>query len=163
MKQSAPIGDAEQAALDQNHVTVARRGREPGLTLWREGRTVSMQAWAQELLDSMSGISEVLDRGDPSRPYSQALAVQSAKLANAALTPSARLMEELSTTDESFFDLALRMSKTHKGYFLDLYPPNQERLAEFAAQVQESLAKQVSIEAGDQGTYEQYLQRYFAN
>jgi glutamate--cysteine ligase len=131
--------------------------------LWRDGRTVSMQSWAQELLDSMTGICEVLDRGDVSRPYSQALAVQAAKLANVALTPSARLMEELTTTDESFFDLALRMSKAHKDYFLDLYPPNGERLAEFSAQAQESLAKQASIEASDKGTYEEYLHRYFAN
>jgi glutamate--cysteine ligase len=163
MKDSPPIGADEQVALDQNHVTVARRGREPGLTLWRDGRTVPMDAWAQELLDSMTGICEVLDRGDASRPYSQALAVQAAKLANVALTPSARLLEELTTTDESFFDLALRMSKTHKEYFLDLYPPNEARLAEFATAAQESLAKQAAIEATDKGTYEQYVQRYFAN
>ena len=80
-----------------------------------------------------------------------------------ALTPSARLMEELTSTDESFFDLALRMSRTHKEYFLDLYPPNEERLAEFAAQASESLAKQAAIEAADHGTFEQYLERYFAN
>ncbi len=163
MKQSPPIADSEQALLDQNHVTVARRGREPGLTLWRDGRQVPMLSWAQELVDSMIGICEVLDRGDPSRPYSQALSVQAAKLANVALTPSARLMEELTTSDESFFDLALRMSRTHKQYFLDLYPPNEERLAEFAAQAQESLARQASIEASDKGTYEQYVERYFAN
>src|SRR5246127_5676568 len=162
MKESPPISDSEQGLLDQNHISVARRGREPGLTLWREGRNVPMQAWAQELLDSMTGICEVLDRGDESRPYSQALAVQAAKLANVALTPSARLMEELTTTDEPFFDLALRMSKTHKDYFLDLYPPNEERLAEFASQAAESLAKQASIEASDKGTYEEYVQRYFA-
>jgi glutamate--cysteine ligase len=105
----------------------------------------------------------VLDQGDKSRPYTQALAVQAAKIANVSLTPSARLMEELTTSDESFFDLALRMSRTHKDYFLDLYPPNEERLAEFAAQAEDSLAKQAAIEAGDEGTFEQYLQRYFAN
>lgn len=162
MKQSPPISDAEQSALDQNHVTVARRGREPGLTLWRDGRDVPMQAWAQELIDSMAGICEVLDQGDKTRPYTQALAVQAAKVTNVALTPSARLMEELVSTDESFFDLALRMSKTHKDYFLDLYPPNEERLAEFAAQAQESLERQAAIEAGDTETFEQYLARYFA-
>jgi glutamate--cysteine ligase len=161
MKQSPPIGDSEQSALDQNHVTVARRGREPGLMLWRDGRDVPMQTWAQELLDSMTGICEVLDRGDKSRPYTQALAVQAAKLADVALTPSARLMQELTSTDESFFDLALRMSKTHKDYFLDLYPPNEERLAEFATQAQESLQRQAAIEAADKGTFEQYLERYF--
>lgn len=163
MKESPPIGDLEQSALDENHVTVARRGREPGLELWREGRMVPMQAWARELLDSMTGICEVLDRDDPSRPYSQALAMQAAKLQNVALTPSARLMAELAESGESFFDLALRMSKTHKAYFLDLYAPNEERLADFAAQARESLARQASIEAGDKGTYEEYLARYFAN
>src|SRR5258707_6844712 len=42
MKDSAPIGDSEQAALDQNHLTVARRGREPELALWREGSAVPL-------------------------------------------------------------------------------------------------------------------------
>ncbi|HYC08214.1 MAG TPA: glutamate--cysteine ligase, partial [Steroidobacteraceae bacterium] len=139
MKDSAPIAAAEQAVLDQNHLTVARRGREPALELWREGRTQPMREWARELLDSMSGICDLLDRGDAARPYSQALATQSAKIEDVSLTPSARLLAELSA-GESFFDLALRMSATHKAYFLDLYPPNEERLGEFAAEAAESLA-----------------------
>jgi glutamate--cysteine ligase len=162
MKDSPPIATEEQAALDENHLTVARRGREPGLTLRRDGHSVPMRTWARELLDSMSGICDILDRGDAARPYSQALATQSAKLEDAALTPSARLMTELSA-GESFFELALRMSAMHKAYFLDLYPPNEERLREFSQEAQESLAAQRSIEAADTGTFEQYLARYFAD
>ncbi|HEY4750705.1 MAG TPA: glutamate--cysteine ligase [Steroidobacteraceae bacterium] len=162
MKDSAPIASAEQSALDENHVIVARRGREPGLTLWREGRSVPMREWARELLDSMTGICDVLDAGDASRPYSQALATQSAKLEDVALTPSARLMAELNA-GESFFDLALRMSATHKAYFLDLYPPNEERLREFSQEAQQSLAAQQKIESSDTGTFAQYLARYFAD
>jgi glutamate--cysteine ligase len=119
--------------------------------------------WARELLDSMTGICEILDRGDASRPYSQALAIQAAKVEDVSRTPSARLMEELTTTDESFFDLALRMSATHKAYFLDLYPANDERLAEFRREAEESLDKQRNIETNDQGSFEDYLARYFAN
>ena len=162
MKDSAPIGDSEQAALDQNHLTVARRGREPGLALWREGSAVPLHEWARELLDSMTGICEILDRGDAARPYSHALAVQVAKVEDVALTPSARLMAELAG-GESFFDLALRTSAAHKAYFLDLYPPNDERLREFAQEAQESLAAQRAIEASDRGTFEEYLSRYFAD
>jgi len=163
LKESPPISQSEQSSLDRNHVTVARRGREPGLGLWRDGQVVPMGDWARELLDSMTGICEILDRGDASRPYSQALATQAAKVEDVALTPSARLMEELTTTGESFFDLALRMSATHKAYFLDLYPPNEDRLAEFAEEAGESLAKQRQIEASDPGSFEDYLARYFAN
>jgi glutamate--cysteine ligase len=163
LKESPPIGESEQSSLDSNHVTVARRGREPGLILWRDGEDVPMGDWARELLDSMVGICEILDRGDATRPYSQALATQAAKIEDVARTPSARLMEELTTTGESFFDLALRMSATHKAYFLDLYPPNEERLGEFAREAEESLAKQSRIEATDRGTFEEYLGLYFAN
>jgi glutamate--cysteine ligase len=162
MKDSPPIGDSEQSALDENHLTVARRGREPGLTLWREGRAAPLREWARELLDSMSGICEILDRGDAARPYSQALAAQLAKVEDVALTPSARLMAELDA-GESFFGLALRMSATHKAYFLDLYPPNDERLREFAREAEESLVAQRTIEAKDRGTFEEYLARYFAD
>jgi glutamate--cysteine ligase len=162
MKESAPIGDSEQRSLDENHLTVARRGREPGLTLWRDGQTTPLRQWARELLDSMVGICEILDRGEPARPYSQALAAQVAKVEDTALTPSARLMAEL-TGGESFFDLALRTSAAHKAYFLELYPPNDERLREFAQEAEESLAAQQTIEANDRGTFEEYLARYFAD
>jgi glutamate--cysteine ligase len=162
MKDSPPIAAAEQGLLDQNHITVARRGRAPDLHLWRDGRSVPMHDWAHELLDSMVGICDLLDSGDAERPYSQALATQAAKLEDANLTPSARLMAEL-TAGESFFDLALRMSATHKAYFLDLYPPNEERLREFSQEARESLAAQQAIEAADRGTFDEYLARYFAD
>src|SRR5580698_10083705 len=70
LKDSAPIGLNEQAGLDANHLLVARRGREPGLVLARDGRSVGMREWARELLDSMTGICDILDRGHATRPYS---------------------------------------------------------------------------------------------
>ncbi len=162
LKDSPLIASSDEGPLDQNHVTVARRGREPGLMLVRDGRDVAMRDWARELLDSMTGICEVLDHGDPLRPYTNALAVQAAKLDDVALTPSARLLNELTTTGESFFEQALRMSTFHKEYFLDLYAPNQERLGEFAAEAQESLERQKRLETGRQEPFDSYLARYFA-
>jgi glutamate--cysteine ligase len=161
LKESPPIGITEQAALDANHLAVARHGREPGLTLERDSRKVPMREWAGELLDSMSGLCEILDRGDAARPYTHALAAQAAKVADVALTPSARLLAELAS-GQSFFDLALHMSEMHKAYFLDLYPPNEERLKELAEEAGESLAAQRRIEESDRGTFDEYLARYFA-
>ena len=162
MKDSPPIDESAQDLLDANHVTVARRGREPGLMLKRDGRDVPLLAWARELIDSMSGIAEIFDRGDPARPFAAALAVQAAKIENVALTPSARMLAELEATGESFFDLALRMSRLHKEYFLALYPPNVERLAEFRAEADESLGAQAAVEAADKLSFEQFLAQYSA-
>ena len=162
LRDSPFIGAADEAQLDQNHLIVARRGREPGLMLARDGREVSMREWGRELIDSMTGICEVLDHGNPTRPYGNALAVQAAKLEDVSLTPSARLISELSSTGESFSAQALRMSTLHKEYFLEMYAPNEGRLGEFAAEAQESLERQRRLEESNEETIDSYLARYFA-
>ena len=161
LKDSPPIATHEQDALDANHALVAHRGREPGLKLDRDGRATSMNAWAAELIDSMRGICEMLDAGDPQKPYSAALELQEAKINDPALTPAARTLAELQSTGESFAELAMRMSAAHKSYFLELHPPNEQRLKDFATQADESLERQAAIERADDISFDEYLARYF--
>jgi glutamate--cysteine ligase len=163
LSNAEPIGLGEQEALDANHLRVARRGREPGLTLSRDGRETPMVGWARELLESMQGICEMLDHGEPTRPYQTALEQQRAKIDDVERTPSARLLAEMRQTGESFFQLAQRMSRMHKDYFLDLYPPNERRLGEFAAEAQESHEEQARIEAADRWDFDTYLAHYLAD
>jgi glutamate--cysteine ligase len=163
LKESEALEPAEQLDYDANHVIVARNGREPGLTLRRDGRDYPMLAWAAEILDQMQGICALLDEGDAQRPYAAALAAQLAKIDDVALTPSARQLHELDTTGESFFDFALRMSALHKAYFLELYPPNEQRLAEFRDEADESLEAQARIEASDKIPFDRYLADYLAD
>jgi glutamate--cysteine ligase len=162
LSDSPPIGAAEQEHLDQNHLQVARRGREPGLTLTRAGRSVTLAAWAHEILDSMTGICELLDHGDATRPYTAALQAQQEKVRDVSRTPSARLLKELDDSGETFFDLALRVSRAHKDYFLALPEPNAGRLQELDAEARESLQKQQALEAAQTGSFDAYLADYFA-
>jgi glutamate--cysteine ligase len=119
-----------------------------------------MLVWARELLEGMQGLSEMLDHGEQAKPYSAALEQQRAKIEDVERTPSARLLAEMRQTGESFFELALRMSNLHKDYFLGLYPPNDRRLAEFAAAAEESHEAQRRIEAADKVDFDTYLARY---
>ena len=159
---SPPIERSEQDELDDDHVLVAREGRRPGLELRREGRGVALRDWALEILDSMRGVCELLDEGDPQRPYSVALELQEAKARDVALTPSARTLEEMRVNQESFFEYALRMSKTHKSYFLGLHLPSDARQQQFAAEAEESRHAQARVEAADSIGFDEYLARYFA-
>ncbi len=160
LRESEPISRNEQESLDANHLKVARRGREPGLLLNRQGRSYSMMTWAKELLDSMQGICELLDSGESARPYMAALEQQRVKIDDVDRTPSARLLAEMRQSGESFAELTLRMSQLHKDYFLGLYPPNESRLAEFAAESLESHAEQQHIEANDTLNFDAYLAQY---
>lgn len=162
MKTSEPISHEQQERLDENHVVVAHRGREPGLMLQRAGRPVPLQAWAMELIDSMRGICELLDEGDEQRPYTTALELQQAKVENPDATPSARCLAELRKTGESFSAFALRMSGVYKTYFRELKPLETQLEAQFSAQVEESLAQQQAMEAAPQPQFDRFLADYFA-
>jgi glutamate--cysteine ligase len=163
LRDNAAIELSEQSELDGNHAIVAREGRKPGLLLHRDGRPVPLQQWALEIVDAMQGVCELLDEGDPQRPYSTSLEVQAEKIRDASLTPAARTLEELQANEESFFDFALRMSKVHRSYFRELYSPNESREAEFQHEAEESLVAQSRIEAADRISFDQYLDKYFSS
>jgi glutamate--cysteine ligase len=160
---SPPIEPSEQAELDGNHARVAREGRKPGLMLRRGGRDAPLRDWALEIVDGMRGVCELLDDGDPQRPFATALDVQAAKVHEPSLTPSARSLLEMRTNGESFFNFALRMSGVHKAYFLELYSPNESRQEEFAREAEESLVEKARVEAADTLSFDQYLARYFGD
>jgi glutamate--cysteine ligase len=162
LRDAPPIQSGEQQEVDDNHAIVAREGRRPGLLLKRDGRDVPLRDWAAEIVDQMRGICELLDEGDPQRPYGTALELQEEKIRDAAATPSARSLDEMRRNGESFFEFALRMSRVHRSYFRDLFSPNAARQEEFAAEAAESLERQARLEAADRMPFEEYLARYFA-
>ncbi len=163
LKDSPPIERAAEAALDGNHVRVARRGREPGLLLDLDHRSIPLAGWAAQILDEMQGVCEILDEGDPLRPYAAALAEERAKVADPDATPSAQMLRELRSQEEAFFHFALRMSRQHKDYFLDLYPPNQAQLDVYRQAADESVEAQRHIEASDRISFDEFVAQWFAD
>jgi glutamate--cysteine ligase len=162
LRESAPLSHELSDRYEANHVLVAARGREPGLSLWHEAGSRPLADWAAEILDQMQGICELLDGGEASKPYAAALAFQRAKLADFAELPSARLLEEMGRQGMSFFDVALWMSRMHRDYFRELYPPNAGRLAELRAESAASLEEQKAVEARDTLPFAEFVARYTA-
>jgi glutamate--cysteine ligase len=162
LRDSPPLAREQSGRYEANHVLVASRGREPGLELWNEPAPLLLADWAAEVLDQMQGICELLDSGDASRPYSAALAFQRAKLVDFGELPSARLLDEMRRQGMSFYDVGLWMSRMHRDYFRELYPPNPGRLAELRANAAASLEEQRAVEARDTLPFAEFVARYTA-
>jgi glutamate--cysteine ligase len=161
LRDSEPLSASQSARYEANHVLVAGRGREGGLVLWNEPAALRLADWARQLLDEMQGICELLDGADEAQPYTTALALQRAKLDDPARLPSSRLLAEMERQQSSFPELALSMSRMHRDYFRDLYPPNEARLAEFATEAVDSIQKQRAVEAADTLSFPDFVARYF--
>lgn len=158
---SPPIAAVEQWSIDYNELTVALRGREPGLRLMQGDRRVAITEWAAVIFNAMEPICAILDRATTDAPYRAALETQRAALNDLDRLPSARLLQTLRAEKKSFFDFTLELAATHADYFRNLVLVDSVG-EQFRTITEESLNKQLALETGDTLSFEDYLAHYFA-
>ena len=163
LEESPYFDTASYAEALHNQSLPARRGREPGLALRRDGRPVPLLQWAGEIVDRVAAVAEIIDRHDDGGSYSDAVSFAASQIAEPEGTPSARLLQELYDSGCSFFEFALDVARRHKSYFSSIAPMPPERAQRIASEARESIQRQREIEAADDITFEDYLARYFAS
>ena len=161
MQDSPVISETARKEIDHNLDAVCYRGREPGLTLQRDGKTVTLRDWASELCNAMTGFAEVLDGDIAEKPYRQALQQQVKATLDPEKTLSARVLEEMRSHGEGYFHFAKRMSLQHQKYYLDL-PENNETFSALSETVEKSLTDQHAMEDADEISFDAYLENYFS-
>ncbi|MDX1515839.1 MAG: glutamate--cysteine ligase [Woeseiaceae bacterium] len=159
---SPPIDDGGLDEAGRNQLQTAKRGRDPELVLYRDGEAIALTDWAKELLLGVAQVAEVLDRQDRSDAYGGAVTAMRSLVDDADATPSARLLEELRTSDASFFDFTHSVAAGHRDYFRSITPLAEDRRAMLEQAAAESHERQQAVEAADTLTFEQYLANYFS-
>jgi glutamate--cysteine ligase len=159
---SPPDHPDELAAVIENKLRTASRGREPGLTLVREGEEVPLADWAGEVLADCAPIAAALDRARGGRAYGDAVAAAVGLLADPASTPSARALQAMQREHGgSYVRFALASSVANREAIMALpFAPEVE--ARFARMAQESVAEQARMESADMLPFEAFRQVYLA-
>ncbi len=160
LHRSPGISAEERLAIDDNELRAAHRGRDPELTLTRGTQQIRLREWATELLEQMQAVCELLDQSSAGAPYCAALAEQQRKVADPELTPSARMLNEMRDRGEGFYHFARRMSEIHQHFFNNL-PLSENRERFFKDLALKSIEDQKALEAADEISFPEYLQRYF--
>ncbi|MGI9309563.1 MAG: glutamate--cysteine ligase [Gammaproteobacteria bacterium] len=161
LEPSPAIESTEDESIKFNHGLVAKAGRKPGLELARRGKKIVLQQWLTELLDQMMPLAELLDRSGEGG-YREALVVQQQKARDAALTPSALLLADLSDSGLPFAKYALQVAETYRDYFGSLATEHNSHFAQFSEEATESIERQRAIESADNISLEQYMKKYFS-
>ena len=159
---SAEFIDEALAETQHNQALVAKRGREPGLALMRDGRSILLKSWATEIVKKVAAVAELIDAQEGTSSYTDAISLMLAMVEDPEKTPSARLIQELREANCSFFEFALLEAGRHKRYFASLARMPDERAGELEREASESIDRQREIEASDEISFEQYLANYFS-
>lgn len=159
LKESPPITPSEQEEIDARQVRIARRGREPGLTVPRGGKEVDLHGWAIEIVEGVSAVAELLDDG--AGDYRAAAAAEAAKLEDLNACPSARVLAALKEERVSYFEFALGIAERHRRYFAELAPLPDAKRELLEQEARDSLERQRALEATPSIPFEDYLAAYY--
>lgn len=154
-------GENEFQINNANQLLVANQGRKPGLKLNKNGETISLHDWAQQILQAMQPICALLDEGCLDKPYQMALQQQLAVVDNPSLTPSARILACMRENVQEFGCFASNTSALHKHYF-NAQTLDSQTHRQFEEMALNSLQKQTELEANDTLSFDDFLTRYFA-
>jgi glutamate--cysteine ligase len=146
---------------NQNFGRVTQEGRKPGLELTRDGQSITMREWADELFVKIEIAAKALDalRGDD--VHMRALAAQRAKLADPSLTPSARVLQTMRDKQQSFLAFGLEQSEVHAAYFR-AWPLDADATKEFTELAAQSLEQQAKLEREEVGSFDAFVAAYRA-
>ena len=161
MRNSPPISPQHLAETGANHLKVACCGRSPDASLLKNGEEISLKAFAEEILREMEVIAELLDAARPDSPHQNAIRMQSPKIEDPALTPSAQVLETLKKDRISFQDFAMDLTRGHADYWRAL-PLEDTRRTILIQQALESRERQLEIESRDQLDFDEFLKAYRA-
>ena len=145
--------------VHENFSKTVTEGRNPMLKLHDGNREILLTDWGKSLLDDMRPLAEQLDRQNGSTDMTDSLADQYAKLENSSLTPSARILADMSRENVSFFRHTMNLSRSHKERLLQLQLPESRQL-EFEQIARLSIEKQQKQDARKEISFAKYLETF---
>jgi glutamate--cysteine ligase len=153
------IEDDECKEIDENLKKVVNEGRRPKLELSRNGRSILLENYAQDLLQEIAEFIPTFEQAYNSQIYSDTFELQSKKIYQSDLTPSAKVLA-LVSENTSILDAVKTQAELYKCQFLE-QKLTSERLAFWQGHYGDSLAEQDEIEALDNQSFDEYLVEYF--
>ncbi len=162
MSDSPETDEREFYQGQENQKRIVNSGRDPALELLRGDKSVTMRSWAQEILQGSDACAALLDQAKGGNAYRQALALQLVKLENPDLTPSARVLRDMASAQQSFYAHTLALAEQHRAYFATR-PLAEKDYAEFAQMSEQSLQAQTELETQQQITFEQLHEMTFSD
>lgn len=160
LKDSPQTDNREYKQILENQRRTVYNGRDPELRLQHGEHEILLRKWGEALLAQMQPVADLLNQANQTDDYSRALNTMQARLADDSLTPSAQLLEEMHSHNETYFRMAMRLARKHRDYFQQR-PVAENSFQKYRVLAEQSRQKQQQLEAADQGSFEEFLEDYY--
>lgn len=156
---SPPLGDAELKEIEYNQGQVAKWGRKPGLMLSHAGTPSLLKEWALSVLEGTVACCALLDKANETNRYTKACQQVIHQVSDLDALPSARVLQEMRETSESFIEFGMHWSLKHQAHFM-AHPMAEEKQRYFTQLAKGSLIAEKALAQANTVSFDEYLQRY---
>ena len=156
LEESPAISTAEQFEIDNNDNIVAHHGRNPSLTLTKQGQPISLKDWGWDIAEKIKSVSTLL-----SKSHEKNIRLILERICNPELTPSATLLAMMTEQGDGFYQLTNKISLQNREDF-SKRPVNKESFAQITQAVEKSLEEQNQIEQSDNQSFDEFIAEYFS-
>jgi len=154
-----------QQHYENNMNDMVLRGRDPELLLsdancLGEVKLKSVATWGNELFDDMKQVAQLLDKANQTTQYSESITRERAKINDASLTPSAKILSIMIEEEQSLSNYSLQLASKYRDETLarDYQYYSQQYFIDAA---EKSHQEQRNIEANDKLSFDEFLVNYF--
>ena len=163
LEDSPLTSEEEGLENNENFSLTVKQGRQPQLLLHRQGSGILLKDWGLELLDKIESTAEILDKqgngNNDSNAHQVSLQVQKAKLLDANLTPSARVIAAIRAENGSFNQFSLKQSLQFADQF-KANPPSAEEYQYYENLAKKSLEEQTTMEQVQSDSFDAFIEDY---
>tara|TARA_B100001105_G_scaffold247680_1_gene232630 strand:- start:603 stop:1469 length:867 start_codon:yes stop_codon:yes gene_type:complete len=160
LKESLPLNKEEGELLKENHKRVINFGREPSLRIFSEKGESSVKDLAKQLLEEMTIIAEAVSGGifqGEENLWGKSLEIQTKKIEDLDLTPSAKLLNRLDQDNLSYNELGVEIAEENSKFFENHDLSNEKS---FSKEASSSMERQKQLESEKGLPFETYLREF---
>ena len=159
LKSSPPINEDEIVQIRQNDFLVATKGRDTSLNLNNNQGEISLKDWANQILDEMMAIAEILDY--KSAIFKNIIQKTTSKIMDPDQTLSGILLNKILTEKMSFHELGRNIGEDHKNQYLNMERAKNPDWLLLEKESAASVKRQAKLEEKSDQSFEDFVTGYF--
>ena len=138
---------------------MATKGRESGLSLSKNRTKISLQNWANQILDEMMPIAEMLD--NKTTNFTSIIRKFGTQIMDPDQTLSGMLLNKALSEKMSFHELGRTIGEDYKKHYFSMETSKNSIWSLLDQESADSIKKQVELEQVDDQSFEDFIKEYF--
>ena len=155
------IDRREREEIDINEYEVAHHGRRPGLQLRRQGSSITLSHWCEEIFASLLLIAQQMDTSQGADHYVHAISTFIGTASDTEQTLSAKVLADMREKNFSYYEYVADLGKQYCSSYAENSLSNESML-NFEREVQNSIQQQQILEQDTEIDFDTFLEEYFS-